>query len=153
MRSGDLRIKLVCHATGIAGLLKRWSDLGKAVFLQEGFTETRVSKSVVLIQPECSLEHLNRAIYVLSAIVILEIADALKVVVVCIGDLGAIRSLFGSLGETRVHAKHFKGCADDCVFDVEGIVGGESQAVCAELPASARFDEDEVEAHLPAGSV
>jgi len=30
----------------------------------------------------------------------LEIADALKVVVVCIGDLGAIRFSFGALGAT-----------------------------------------------------
>ena len=142
MRSGELPIKLVCHATGIASLLKRWSDSGKTVFLQKGFAETRVSKSVVLIQPEGALEHLNRVIYVFSAIVILEIADALKVVVVCIGDLGAIRFLLGALSATRVHAKPFKGCADDGVFDVEGIVIGEGQAVCAELPASARFDED-----------
>src|SRR5215472_7049902 len=98
------------------------------------------------------LENLDSVVHILLAVVVLEVANALKIVVIRAGNLRSVSFTFSTFRRTSAHAKHFKDSANDRILNVESVVS-QGETVGAELPPGARFDEGEVDTDLPAGCV
>jgi hypothetical protein len=146
MHSRKLSIELIGCATGVSTLLQPLRLFVQAVFLPVGFTEPGVGKGVVFVKRKRMLENLDGTIKVFFAVVILEIASSLKVVIVGSGDLSTVALELTTLFQVRVHPEHLDGTADNCVFGPEGVAISHGKAVGAELAASERIDQNEIDA-------
>jgi len=153
MGGGELWIQLIRHPTRIAAVLKRRRLFRNGAFLEEGFAETGVGQSVVSVQLEGMLENLDSVVQILLAVVVLEVANALEIVVIRAGNLRSVSFTCSMFSRTSAHAKHFKDSANDRILNVESVVVTQGETVGAELPPGARFDEDEVDTDLPASCV
>jgi len=119
MGGGELWIQLIRHPTRIAALLKRRRLFRNGVFLEEGFAETGVGQSVVSVQLEGMLDSV---VQILLAIVVLEVANALEIVVIRAGNLRSVSFTCSMFSSTSAHAKHFKDSANDRILNVESVV-------------------------------
>jgi hypothetical protein len=99
------------------------------------------------------LENLDSVVQILLAVVVLEVANALEIVVIRAGNLRSVSFTCSMFSRTSAHAKHFKDSANDRILNVESVVVTQGETVGAELPPGARFDEDEVDTDLPASCV
>ena len=115
-------IQLIRHPTRIAALLKRRRLFRNGVFLEEGFAETGVGQSVVSVQLEGMLENLDSVVQILLAVVVLEVANALEIVVIRAGNLRSVSFTCSMFSSTSAHAKHFKDSANDRILNVESVV-------------------------------
>src|SRR5215471_19197407 len=95
------------------------------------------------------LENLDGIVQILLAVVVLEVANALEIVVIRADNLRWVSFTFNVFSQTTAHAKHFKGSANDRILYVKRVVVSHGKTLGAELVPGARFDEDEVNTNLP----